>query len=76
MVLLGVEYTLLKPILDMGVSQKKVRDALGHVKDWLSYAFPQLPGLHREAARRILSTLEDIPIPKKSDETPGVENET
>jgi hypothetical protein len=75
-VLLGVEYTLLKPILDMGVSQKKVRDALGQVKDWLSYAFPQLPGSHREAARRILSALEDIPIPKKSDETPGVENGT
>ena len=72
MVLLGVEYTLLKPILDMGASQKKVRDALGHVKGWLSYAFSQLPGSHRESARRILSALEDIPIPKKSNETPGV----
>ncbi|MEA1992010.1 MAG: SIR2 family protein [Thermodesulfobacteriota bacterium] len=73
-VLLGVEYALLKPILDMGASDKKVRDALGRSKEWLSYAFPQLPGSHREAARRILSALEDIPVPKKSDEVPGVED--
>jgi hypothetical protein len=73
-VLLGVEYTLLRPIFDMGGSDKKVRDALGHVKAWLSYAFPQLPGSHREAARRILSALEDIPVPMKSDEAPGVED--
>lgn len=73
-VLLGVEYALLKPILDMGASDKKVRDALGRLKEWLSYAFPQLPGSHREAARRILSALEDIPVPKKSDEALGVED--
>ena len=64
MVLLGVDYTLLKPILVMSVSDKKVRNALGQVKPWLSYTFSKLPGLHREIARKILADLEDIPIPK------------
>jgi hypothetical protein len=39
MVLLGADYALLKPIFVMSTSDKKVRNALGQVKPWLSYAF-------------------------------------
>ena len=76
MVLLGVDYALLKPILVMSMSDKKVRNALGQVKPWLSYAFSKLPGSHREIARRILADLEDIPIPEKATDMSGVNDDT
>jgi hypothetical protein len=76
MVLLGVDYALLKPILVMSVSDKKVRNALGQVKPWLSYAFSKLPGSHREIARKILSDLEDIPIPEKATDISGSNDDT
>ena len=76
MVLLGVDYALLRPILVMSASDKKVRNALGQVKPWLSYAFSKLPGSHREIARKILSDLEDIPIPEKTTAISGVNDDT
>ena len=76
MVLLGVDYALLRPILVMSASDKKVRNALGQVKPWLSYAFSKLPGSHREIARKILSDLEDIPIPEKTTDISGVNDDT
>ncbi len=76
MVLLGVNYALLRPILVMSTSDKKVRNALGQVKPWLSYAFSKLPGSHREIARKILSDLEDIPMPDKTTDISGVNDGT
>jgi len=76
MVLLGVDYALLRPILVMSTSDKKVRNALGQVKPLLTYTFSKLPGSHREIARKILSDLEDIPIPEKLTDISGVNDDT
>jgi len=71
MVLLGVDYALLKPILVMSVSDKNVHNALGQIKQGLSYSFSKLPGSYREIARKILSDLKDIPIPEKATDISG-----
>ena len=76
MVLLGADYALLRPILVMSASDKKVRNALGQVKPSLKYTFSKLPGSHREIARKILSDLEDIPIPEKATDISGVNDDT
>ena len=60
----------------MSVSDKKVQNALGQIKPWLSDTSLKLPGSYREIARKILSDLEDIPIPEKGTDTLGVNDDT
>ena len=75
-VLLGADHTLLRRILAVSMSDRRVRIALGQVKPQLTYAFPKLTGSHREIARRILSDLEDIPVLEEATDISGVNDDT
>ena len=61
--LFGADINLAKPIIELGKTDTKYRDALGEVKMWLINSFPYLSGVYRETGRRLLNELDDIPIP-------------
>jgi tetratricopeptide (TPR) repeat protein len=67
-VLLGGNYSILKPILVCKNSDKRIRQILGEMKEWLVYAFPRVPDAYRENVRKILNDLEDIPLPERAGE--------
>lgn len=69
--LLGADYSLLTPIFVCKSSDRRMRRLLGKFKEWLVYAFPQVPDAYRENARRVLNDLEEIPIPDREEEGNG-----
>ena len=75
MVLQGADYTLFKPMLDISIYNKKVRNSLGQLKLVLSNIFSKLPGSYREIVRKLLFDLEDIPVPDKLTDAAGVKDE-
>ena len=60
-VLLGADYSLLQPIFEVKVSDKRIRQALKFVKEGLEHNFPYIPGIYKENVRKALNDLEDIP---------------
>ena len=62
--MLGHEPTknnILKPILNLKTSDKRIRSELGKIKSNLEYAFPRVPASNREIIRKILNDLETVP---------------
>ncbi len=60
-VLMGFDYSLLRPIIERKGIDKRVRTELKRIKPILENIFPGVPVAHRENLRRILNDLEDIP---------------
>ena len=67
-VLMGCDYSILKPFLDRKAVDKNIRTCLGWLKATLEYNFPLVPAIYQENARRLLNDLADIPIPKEIEE--------
>lgn len=71
-VLMGHDYSLLRPILEKKGTDKRVRRELERIKPMLEHIFPEVPVLYRENLRRILNDLEDIPA-RRGNDVKGVE---
>ena len=61
-VVIGVDYSLIEPLLQRKNVDKKIRKSLGDMKNRLEAAFSGLPAICKKSTKRLLNELADITI--------------